>query len=306
MLRLLWAPVLLAAATTAAAGELAPFLWRVDGPHATHYLMGSVHLLPQAADTLPDALEQAYDQVDEVVFESDLGALSAPSTQLALLAAARSTRPLADEIGAAAYARLRAQAQRQSMPMSLCDGYRAWFCALSLQLFAFRRAGFSEEYGIDQHFYGEALTDGKSIAWLEPVPQHLALFTQMPEAMARELLDAALDDDAEQTLDSPQTLYRAWRDGDTARVAALDRELATHYPRLYQRLLAARNHAWLPQLRELLSGDQAELICVGAAHWVGPDGLIAALRRAGFDITPVAALPDGMRLQARVPALPTD
>lgn len=290
-------------AVAAQAKPRAPFLWRVHGPHATHYLMGSVHLLPRSADTLPDALERAYDQVDEVVFESDLGALSAPSTQLTLLAAARARRPLATEISAAVYARVRDRARRENMPMKLCDGYRAWFCALSLQLFAFRRAGYSEEYGVDQHFYGEALTDGKSIAWLEPVAQHLALFTRMPAATSRELLAAAVDA-RPAALDSPQELYRAWREDDTARVAELDREFKRRYPLLYRRLLARRNQAWLPRLRALLSGDQAELICVGAAHWVGPDGLIGALRRTGFDVRPVSVDSVDEQLQAHRTALP--
>lgn len=292
------------AMAAAAPAAPAPFLWTVQGPKATHYLLGSVHLLPVAADALPDALEDAYTQVDGVVFETDIGALAARTTQLGFVAAGQAHSSLRGRIGTALYARVQAQAAQLNMPPGLCDRVQAWWCALSLALYEFRDAGFSEEYGIDQHFYGEALADGKALRWLEGVPQHLALFTGMDAATGRALLRAALEPDSG-GLGSPQAVYGAWRSDDDAALAGFDVRFAQRAPVLYERLIRNRNRAWLPRLRTLLEGGQAQLVVVGAAHLVGPDGLVAALRAAGYRVTPGLAAPQrGVRTAARAGVRP--
>lgn len=271
--------------TAFAAPAAAPFLWRVQGPAAVDYLLGSIHLLPASANPLPDALEQAYDTVDSLVFETDLGALQSRGVQLQLLAAAHAGHTLRQVLRPALFRRVRTRAHALKMPMSLCGHYAAWFCAMNLDLYAFRKAGFSDEYGVDQHFYSEAVSDGKTIHWLESPTRHLALFTAMNKAQSLAFLHAAVDDSTGK-LDDPQTLYRAWRDDDTARIAALDRQLRARYPQLYQRLIAARNRAWMPQLQNLLNDDEPQMVVVGAAHLVGPDGLVDKLRAQGYRVTP--------------------
>lgn len=275
------AALLATTAARAAGSAAAPFLWRVQGPLATHYLLGSMHLLPARDDSLPDALEDAYAAVDGAVFETDIGALASRSVQLQLLAAAYRERPLRARLDAALYRRLLKHARSVGMPMTLCDSYAAWFCAINLELYSDRHDGFSDEYGIDQHFYGEAVNDGKTVQWLESPAAHLAVFTGMDAALSRTLLRSALDDD---DVGTPRALYRAWRTDDTAAVAAIDARLKSRYPALYTRLITARNHAWLVQLRTLLDGGDAQLIVVGAAHLVGPDGLVARLRALGYRV----------------------
>ena len=282
----------------------APFLWSVRGPSATHYLLGSMHLLPASADSLPDALEEAYDEVDGVVFESDIGALQSREVQLQLLTAARSREPLLKTVGAAMYRRVQARARSLGMPMNLCDGYAPWFCAMSLDVYGYRRIGFSDEYGVDEHFYGEAVTDGKTVSWLEPPAQHLAIFTAMDAAQSRMMLAAELDD-SDIASDLPASLYRAWRYDDTTRIAALDVQMRGHYPMLYRRLISARNRAWMPQLRRLLDGDSPQMIVVGAAHLVGPDGLIERLRALGYVVTRgLAPLPTQRNIASAAPLHP--
>lgn len=275
------AALLATTAARAAGPATAPFLWQVQGPLATHYLLGSMHLLPARDDSLPDALEDAYAAADGAVFETDIGALASRSVQLQLLAAAHRDRPLRSRLEAALYRRLQARARSVGMPMTLCDGYAAWFCAINLELYSDRHDGFSEEYGIDQHFYGEAVNDGKTVQWLESPAAHLAVFTGMSTALSRTLLRSALDDG---DVGAPRTLYRAWRADDTAAVATIDARLKSRYPALYARFITVRNHTWLPQLRELLDGGDAQLIVVGAAHLVGPDGLVASLRAMGYRV----------------------
>lgn len=292
------------AASASAATARAPFLWHVDGPYATHYLLGAVHLLPAGADSLPPALEQAYAQVDGAVFETDIGALTTRAVQLQFAAAGFSRVPLKARIGPALYGRVVKRARGLRMPLNLCRSTRAWLCAVDLGVYLFRQAGFSEEYGVDQHFYGEAVADGKAVRWFESTRRHLALFTQMNETLSRDLLRAALAPDGS-ALGSPRQLYRAWANDDVAAVAGFDRRFKTHYPALYTRLIVQRNRRWMPQLRALLNGSSSQLVVVGAAHLVGPDGLVPALRKAGYVVEPgLAVTREELHAALTTPPLP--
>lgn len=263
-----------------------PFLWAVAGGGTTHYLLGSLHMLPASAHPLPAALGRAYAAAEVVVLESDLAALSAPELQQAMLDAALAKDPagIKSEIDIQAYARLREQTRRLGLPETVCDPFRAWFCALTLEIAGFQRAHFAPEHGIDQHYYLRASADGKALAWLESPQAHLALFTEMPPVLGPAYLAATLDS-LEQPDGTPAALLHAWQHDDQAFLAARVEALRTEHPRAYARLLAERNQAWLPALQAHFRGTRPALVIVGAAHLVGPDSLPEALRRLGLTVT---------------------
>ncbi|GAC1629289.1 MAG: hypothetical protein NVS9B10_20260 [Nevskia sp.] len=283
---------LLRTAGRVSADSNAPFLWEVKGAQATHYLMGSVHLLPAAAEELPDGIADAYDAADGLVFESDIGALTSPKSGLALLSAARAPRGLKAEIDAPTYARLQTRMSKLSMPAPLCEQYKPWFCALTLEVFAYQKAGFSGDHGLDRQLYNLAKADGKHVGWFESPVMHLGLFMGMDETLGRQLLTAALAEDGAGG-DEPAAMFRAWRDNDTKKIETLVLEMKARYPLLYARLLADRNRAWSAKLKQLLNGAEPQLVIVGAAHLLGPDGLLVQLRAGGYKVRPyVASTPE--------------
>jgi uncharacterized protein YbaP (TraB family) len=280
----------------------APFLWEVQAGATRHYLMGSVHLLPESAYPLPAALDAAYANAKGLVLESDLGALSSPETQMQMLSAARSDRAdgLKAQIPAALYEQLKRRAATLEMPMELCDSVKPWFCALTLEVFGFQRAGFEAGLGLDEHFYGRASEDEKPVRWLESPDEHVALFTQMPESLSQEFLAATLDEQAQDT-DDPEELMRIWRENDLAGIDKASQDMRTHYAKAYERLLAGRNRAWLPHLVQILGESSPQLVIVGAAHFAGPDGLVALLKAKGIAIAPASPVsaPQPARSAAR-------
>ena len=284
-------PALAADAPEPGVAHPAPFLWQVQGPKAHHALLGSVHLLPARAHPLPAALDSAYAEAGVVVFETDLNELSDPELQNRMLAAARDDRPggLKTRIGPALYAKLQKRAGALGMPTPACQDLRGWFCALTLELFPLQQAEFISEFGLDQYFYGRAQDDGRSIVGLETAVQQTELFTNFSDALSTQMMREALDDKTYSS-QTPEELYRIWRSGDTARLEKLMAEMHKRYPQLYERLLAARNRAWLPKLVERFNGDTPTLVIVGAGHLVGAEGLLAALKGKGFDLKPAPAV----------------
>jgi uncharacterized protein YbaP (TraB family) len=297
------APAVAAGDAAKVAHNAAPFLWEVHSGGTTHYLLGSVHLLPQAAHPLPSGLEAAYAKADTLVFESDLAALDAPDMQKELLAAARS-KSLREEVSPELYARVQARARQYELPDNICEPYAAWFCAMTLDVFSFRAHGFDAALGLDQHFYARAARDNKTIAWFEAPREHLKLFAGMGAELGREFLTATLDEDSDPA-EQPEALFKAWQDGDSEFVEKLVIDMQHDDPRLYERLLAARNRSWLPALVSRLQGREPQLIIVGAAHLAGPDGLVPALRQRGFDVRPYgAAQPVELKSEPAKPSPP--
>lgn len=295
-----WLPLLCllgALPALARAQSVAPFLWEVEGPQARHYLLGSVHLLPEAAAQLPDGLEQAYVRSAELMFESDIGALSKPDMQVRLLTAARAEKPLKAVIAPALYERLVRRAAEAQMPMTTCEAFRPWYCALMLEIFL------NPYPGVDKTFYERALTDEKPVRWLEEPQAHLTLFTQMPEAQSEQVLAATVDEltDAGRRF---ADLRQLWQDGDAAQIEKMTTELQAKAPAVYERLLAARNRAWLPKLQSAFDGDKVQLVIVGAGHLYGADGLVALLREKGYRLQPAAGPTPPAETPQPVPAAP--
>ncbi len=280
-----------APATTPPPAAAAPFLWEVQGPQARHYLLGSVHLLPPASRPLPAALDVAYNATQALVVETDLAALATPDIQGRMLGAAREDRPggLKARIGKKLYGKLQSRAGKLGMPTPVCADLRAWFCALTLELYPLQQAQFSMEYGVDHEYFTRARDDGRPVVALETPVFQVELFAQMPEALGKQMLAATLD---EKTYESqtPEELYRMWRSGDLALLAQVVEDMRRDYPKLYARILADRNKAWVTPLGDYFGQQVPVMVIVGAAHLPGPHGLLALLKARGFELKPVTAV----------------
>ncbi len=281
---LLLALLLQASAATAAD---AAFLWVVQGERTQHYLAGSVHLLPEQAYPLPAALERAYARSAGLVLESDLEELASPAMQQKWLAAALAPKGLAAEINPALLRSLKRHNQQQGLPELLCDRFKAWFCAVTLEIMSLQRAGMRADLGLDRTLFDRADAAGKQVRWLETPDQQLQLFAGISGEFSEQMLASTLDE-----LGTPgrsaQDLVRQWMAGDVAAVETAVSEMKAEFPAAYARLLSERNRSWLPQLQKIFEEAQPQMIVVGSAHLVGPDGLPALLAARGLTVKPVA------------------
>ena len=265
----------------------APFLWRVEGA-VTHYLMGSVHVLPAAAYPLPEPVEQAFASTEVLVLETDMAQLHAPEMQAGLLSKGMSAEGLSAEVGPQLHAQVRETLRQHELPDFLCDQLKAWMCAVTLSIQPFLSQGMDPALGVDLHFAGRAKAAGRRIVPLETVEQQLALLSDMPAGLSSRFLGATLDD-LEDPLLEPQAMIQTWQRSDVATMTRIVERLRQRYPRLYQRVLAQRNHDWMPVLTDQLRSQTPVMVVVGTAHLVGPDGLVTQLREAGHSLQAVSS-----------------
>jgi uncharacterized protein YbaP (TraB family) len=161
--------------------------------------------------------------------------------------------------------------------------FKPWALALTLQALEWQKAGFNADLGIDTHFYDMAKAAGKSTKGLETLEFQISRFDEMSMDLQERLLAETLKE-LETTQASFVKLADAWKSGDVGAVETIVLDDLKSEPAMYRRLLVERNQAWLPQIEALFSRPQPAFVVVGAAHLIGPDGLLQILRARGYKI----------------------
>jgi len=278
------------AAVAAAVAQLdaAParnFLWKATSRSGgALYLVGSVHLLSQDSYPLSPALEAAFKDSDLLVEEVDLGEMGA-GAQMTFLSRGMlpSSTPLDKVISPATYASLMKHATDVGIPIEPLKLLKPWMVAQMVEVMQWQKAGFDPELGLDKHFYDQAQGASKKVQGLETLDYQVSLFDGMTMAEQDHLLAETLKEvDAEQA--NMSKLMEAWKAGDAPTVERIVLSALKQEPQLSQRLLVDRNKAWIPKLEALFARKGRAFVVVGAAHLVGPDGLIAMLRAKGYTV----------------------
>lgn len=276
------------AVTMSVLGAAAQVLWRVtadgtDGVRHTSYVLGTMHTAgTEVIDTLA-GLAEALEHVAVVYVE-------VLSSDMALTPAAM----------ACAIAPSDSTLQRLLSPAALdsvcryvstfgVDGARTLEALGKMKpamLDAFlevRRAGASTDMAMDIALQHRAASMGKDVRALETAEQQMRMLMGTPVAEQLEaLMESVRAPEAAQA--ASDSLVAAYRCQD---LEAIGRLLARGMREAYaERMVYARNRAWaavlVPEMR-----CRSVLVAVGAGHLVGPEGLLAMLRSAGFDVSPV-------------------
>ena len=271
-------------------GETA--VWSIKGAHNTVYLAGSVHALPKEHAEFSAQLERAYEASKIIVMEVDLDDLN--PLEAVQYVQSNGTLPadqnLESVVGPEKYPAIAKLAESLDLPEVVIARLEPWAAAMVLTQFALVKSGFDPQLGIDMQITQRAKADGKRIDGLETVIDQLSIFdARSYEEQTKFLLDSA--NDVPQMHDDLDRLIKAWRAGD---MRALEREFLkerAQAPQLYDELLGERNRKWLPKIEALLDEDQDYLVLVGTLHFVGSDGLLQLLTRAGHKPLPLPARP---------------
>jgi len=281
-------PVLLLCATALVHAQTTArnFLWKVSGPQGgVVYLAGSVHLLTKSYYPLDPAFESAFRQSDLLIEEVDLGEMMAPESQLQLLTRGMlpSSQTLDRVVSADTFAGVSRRLGELGLPVEPLKRFKPWALALTLEAMEWQKAGFDADLGLDKHFYDLAKTQGKQVQGLETLAFQISRFDGMSGDLQDRLLAQTLKE-LERTKTAFTTIADAWKAGDAATIERLVLQDLKAEPQMYDLLLVERNRTWLPKVEALFSRPRPAFVVVGAAHLVGPDGLLRMLASRGYAI----------------------
>jgi uncharacterized protein YbaP (TraB family) len=266
-----------------AAGRV--FGWKATGKSGVVYLVGSVHLLSKDFYPLNPTLDGAYKDSSLLAEEVNLGEMEQPDAQMSLLSKGMlpSGQTLDTVLSPGTKALLDKHLGNFGPMAEVAKRFKPWMAALTIESLAWVNAGFDPNLGLDKHFYDRAVADGKIVQGFETMAFQVSLFDDMPMDQQDRLLASTLKDiDTEQA--NMTKLIAAWRDGDAPTVERLVLEDMKGEPAVYKRMLVDRNRNWIPKIEQLLTRSGHSLVVVGAAHLVGPDGLLAMLKAKGYTV----------------------
>ena len=275
---------LLACLQAQAAAE--SLLWKVTSPAGRAiYLAGSVHLLTPDYYPLAPAFDAAFQQSDLLVEELDLREVLAPDSQMQpLMRGMLPAGQLLDQVvSPATMAAVESQFAQLGMPLGPMKQFKPWLLALTLEALEWQKAGFDADLGLDKHFFDLASARGLTVQGLETMEFQVSKFDEMSMPLQDRFLAETLKELATATA-SVTELAEAWKRGNAGRLETLVLQDLKSDPDMYQRLLVDRNRAWMPAIESLFSRPKPAFVVVGAAHVVGPDGLLATLKAKGYTI----------------------
>lgn len=277
--------VALALLATAQAAQAKTFAWKATGRGGTVYLMGSIHVMSDGFYPLNPALEAAFKDADLLVEEVDLAEMLDPTAQLGILS--RGMLPSNQSLDTVLSPATLALVQKAVGDLGGIGGplmrFKPWMLAIALQGLELAKAGFDPEFGLDRHFYDQAKAAGKAVQGLETAEFQISRFDTMTMEQQDRMLAQTLRELATETA-TVDKLGTAWKAGDVTAVESIALADLKSDPQMYQRLLVERNRNWMPKIEALFARRGRALVVIGAAHMVGPDGLLAMLRAKGYTV----------------------
>jgi uncharacterized protein YbaP (TraB family) len=275
----------IAALSAASAAQALPALWTVRDADSEMVLFGSIHILPSRLAWRPPALDTALATADDLWMEipSDRSSQQAAMALVAPRAYLPEGQTLDAKLTRTGRRRLAEAVKRLGLPMAAVQRMRPWMAELTLSSADALRRGATGEGGVEQVLLADPRRPARVTAF-ETVEQQAELFAGAPEPQQLRSLENTLRD-LRDTPDGYGRLVAAWMSGD---IGALQREavdpLRRREPDTFRRLVTDRNNAWLPQIRQRLSGSGRTVVVVGSGHLIGPEGLPARLRALGYRV----------------------
>ncbi|MEM9806731.1 MAG: TraB/GumN family protein [Cyanobacteria bacterium P01_D01_bin.56] len=269
-----------------ARAEDTAFLWEIESPNNTVYLLGSIHLLRPTDYPLSEAIQTAFEDAENVVFEVDLAETSSPQTATAILEAAMPDGP--DEILATAldeetYDLAQATAADLGLPFIGFHRFEPWMFYVNITVAKLIQLGFDPTYGIDTYLFNSANEADKDVLALETIDEQLGFLDNLSAPIQADLVEQTLLelDTLETVVDS---MVSAWKSGDVSTFEGFITEGFVDFPEVYDALLVQRNQNWIPVIESFINQSDDYLIVVGAAHLVGENNVVELLQESGYTV----------------------
>jgi len=259
-----------------------PALWKVQGPHATVWLFGSVHMLKPGLTWRSPALDSALAKAGALYLEIPDADDPAAIQPLVLKYGVDPAHPLSSKISPKDKASLDTLLTGYGASEAQMEPLRPWMVGLTLTALPIVKAGYDPKQSVEHALASDARATGKPVKGFETAEQQLRFFADMPLDQEIAFMESAMED-AEKSPGELDKLVAAWSAGDVATIAHLmNDDLEVKHPALYELLIVDRNKRFADEIAQLAKGEGDVLVAVGAAHLAGPDSVQSDLATLGL------------------------
>ncbi len=271
------------------------FLWKIERKGIpTSYLLGTIHIGKEESQ-LPERVLSILSQTNALMTESSLLPDEHDKNMvLMLLFEPNKNTTLSAKLGKKNFSKL-SNYIGNIIPPELLEQFKP-ASALMFILYS-RPEGYSETNGIDMLLTNEATAVNKTRIFLESTEESLNLILSLPEEKVIPMIASLLDNQKELQDQSVKVVdyYVNNQVNELLNMFNDHKKIVSYLPKkdqlfwekwFFDDLLIKRNKKWLPILKQQID-KESTLIAVGALHLFGEDGLINALQKADYVVTPV-------------------
>ena len=250
------------------------------------YLAGTIHMLRAQDFPQPVEFDAAYGASQKIFFETDLQKAKEPAfgQRFAQAMMLPNNTTLKDVLDADTWAALQAFSAKSQYPLSQTMIYNPAMTSILISMTEAKKFGAGD--GIDAYYDKAARTDNKAIGELETGDEVIESMKLFAQEDPNKIINSTLKD-VEGIQAYFESMIASWKSGD---LDALDKEMGQKMkeetPNAYQALVIDRNKKWFPQIEQMFKTPEVEMVLVGALHLSGSDGLLAQLKKSGYQVKP--------------------
>ena len=261
----------------------AQLLWKVSGNGLARpsYIMGTYHFAPATMMEKIPGMNQALEGCDVVVGEIDKEEMAPADSTLDKLFTPEEYA-VVEKVFDKYFGNMGVKLSQMNMLKP---------SAISVQMQALQAVKYfpnmAETELIDMAVQTRANEMGRPSIGLETVEEQVALLFNTPlKEQAEDLLEACQKD--ELFVVQSSALVEAYMAQDLAKIEEVmtDPELGGDDAEAMNALIYDRNRDWAEKLNKMMP-ERAALVCVGAGHLPGDQGLLQLLRDRGYTVEPM-------------------
>ena len=288
---------LIIAVLAVALASQAQLLWKVSGNGLGRpsYIFGTHHMAPSTMiDQIP-GINAAIDGCDIVVGEIEKDSLMSKEAQMkmanAMIAPTDSTLDMLYTPTEYAVIEKVFDKYFGAMGVKLAQMKTLKPNAISTQLQAMQAVKYFPNFDannlIDIAVQDRANKAGRPSASLESLQEQIDLLFNAPlTEQAKNLLEACRQDAFFQEQSSALAEAYMHQDLDKLMAVMTDATMGGESEEAMEALIYSRNRSWAEKLVKIMS-ERTCLVCVGAGHLPGPQGLLQLLRDKGYTVEPM-------------------
>ncbi|MBE5765812.1 MAG: TraB/GumN family protein [Clostridiales bacterium] len=265
---------------------------RMPGCSATVYLFPSIHAANESAYPLSQAVKSAYEASEYLAVECDIIAAESIANQVRMTRRIKlpDGQTVYNYVSQEVYDRVKEYLAGQGMYVDMYEQYHPYMLMSMLELAQITESGLDYEYGLDRYFLELAKDENKSILEIESVDEQMdLLMNRLSPHVWDVLLESYLPPEKETSVLMTRLMYDAMLVGDATAISGLlameesfvDEADAALYAQYTDVLLTQRDAKMQLKVLEYLRENKNVFVVVGAAHVLGPTGLVDSLKEAG-------------------------
>ena len=261
--------------------------WKVSSADNVAWLLGSIHVGSKSMYPLPKEMEESFERSAALLVEIDVNHVDMGKMQMLVFQTGLygGDETLWDHVSPETRQRLEAFCEKYGLPAMAMSKMKPWAAAMMISTLPLMKSGMELGLGIDKYFLDKAEKAKKRVVEIESADEQMKLVSGITAEMLEKSVAASAKQDPEEY---GKRLQQAWISGDTGQMEKIMREQTSDAVEFAKAMVEDRNLRMADVAERYLKGKEQVFVVVGAAHMVGPGGVVRILEKRGYKVEQVA------------------